>query len=81
MPQCIGSAQRVAVLSALVVKNAKSLGCHRPWITLSLCSATTIIGNGWVKSPERGEIKILKYTNNKKFYFFSKKSVNFAILE
>lgn len=46
-----GNAQRVAVLSADVDKNEKSVGCQRPDITLSVCWATTTDGNGIVKSP------------------------------
>ncbi|KAE9534883.1 hypothetical protein AGLY_008175, partial [Aphis glycines] len=42
---------RVVVLSALVLKNEKSVGCHRPEITLSWCWATTTLGNVVVKSP------------------------------
>lgn len=32
-----GRAQRVAVLSADVLRNEKSVGCHLPEITLSAC--------------------------------------------
>lgn len=41
----------MAVLSADVDKNEKSVGCQRPDITLSVCCATTTDGNGIVKSP------------------------------
>lgn len=46
-----GRAHRVAVLSADVERNEKSVGCQRPEITLSVCCATTTDGNGIVKSP------------------------------
>lgn len=48
-----GNAHSVAVLSAEVDKNEKSVGCHRPDMTLSVCCATTTEGNGIVKSPCR----------------------------
>lgn len=46
-----GKAHKVVVLSALVLKNEKSVGCHLPDITLSWCCATTTLGNDVVKSP------------------------------
>ena len=46
-----GSAHNVAVLSAEVLTNEKSEGCHLPDITLSECWATTTLGKGAVKSP------------------------------
>lgn len=46
-----GNAHKVAVLSAEVDKNEKSVGCQRPDMTLSACCATTTDGNGIVKSP------------------------------
>jgi len=52
-----GKAHRVVVLSALVLKNEKSVGCHRPEITLSWCWATTTLGNVVVKSPAERNIK------------------------
>lgn len=48
-----GKAHKVAVLSADVDKKEKSVGCHRPEMTLSLCWATTTDGNGIVRSPCR----------------------------
>lgn len=48
-----GNAHRVAVLSADVDKNEKSVGCQRPEIALSECCATTTEGSGIVRSPCR----------------------------
>lgn len=55
-----GSAQSVAVLSAEVLTNEKSEGCHLPDITLSECWATTTLGKGAVKSPCRSVNTSLK---------------------
>lgn len=46
-----GRAHRVAVLSAEVLRNENSVGCHRPEITLSWCCATTTLSRGIVRSP------------------------------
>lgn len=46
-----GRAQRVAVLSALVDKKLKSVGCQRPEMTRSPCEATTTEFRVWDKSP------------------------------
>ena len=54
-----GSAQQVAVRSALVLTNASWLGCHRHWMTLSLCSATTTLGRGRSRSPD-GEKRLVE---------------------
>lgn len=48
-----GRAHNVAVLSAEVLRNENSVGCHRPEITLSWCWATTTLGKGIVRSPCR----------------------------
>ena len=55
-----GRAHNVAVLSADVLTNEKSEGCHLPDITLSECWATTTLGNGAVKSPCRSVKTSLK---------------------
>ncbi|XP_008468798.2 septin-2 [Diaphorina citri] len=43
-----GSAHRVAVLSAEVLRKENSDGCHRAEMTLSECDATTTLGRGIV---------------------------------
>lgn len=48
-----GSAHNVAVLSALVDKKQSWDGCQRHCITLSLCSPTTTLGSGRVRSAEK----------------------------
>lgn len=48
-----GRAHNVAVLSAEVLRNENSVGCHRPEITLSWCWATTTLGKGIVRSPAK----------------------------
>ena len=48
-----GSAQSVEVLSALVERNEKSVGCHLPVMALSWCVATTTLGRAPVRSPCR----------------------------
>ena len=57
-----GRAHNVAVLSADVLTNEKSEGCHLPDITLSECWATTTLGKGAVKSPCKSVSTSLKET-------------------
>ena len=48
-------------MSAEVLTNEKSEGCHLPDITLSECWATTTLGKGAVKSPCRSVKTSLKW--------------------
>lgn len=74
-PHTGGNAQSVAVLSADVLRNENSVGCQRPDITLSWCWATTTLGNGIVKSPEKKKKK--KFQNK---YFLGFKSYDKIVL-
>lgn len=60
-------AHSVTVLSAEEDRKERSLVCHRHWITLSPCSATTVTGRVLVRSP--GE-------KQRKFNFIKKSHKN-----